>query len=137
MATLTVSMIREAVEKLRNSSFNSPEPIVSNEFEIIYTNCEHCNARYGLADFHDCLGKFDAYRIVNGESTNSVRVRFRKKYSIHSDDGEKMMLQAFNDLNGLNPYERLALENDYRAKMALISSPTEQMLQLEESLWDE
>ena len=131
MATLTVQAIREAVEKLRNSKFNSPEPIVTD-----YTNCGYCGVRYGLMDFHDCLGKFDAYRIVNGVSTNSVRARFRKKYGIHSDEGEKLMLQALNELNGLNPYERMVLDSDYQSKLSFISSPTERELQLEEELWN-
>jgi hypothetical protein len=131
MATLTVQMIREAVEKLRNNSFKSPEPIV---FE--YTDCTECGVRYGLMDFHDCLGKFDAYRIYYGESTNSVRVRFRKKYSIHSDEGMKMIQAAGDELTKLPPDELKKLEQDYRAKMAFISSPTEQLLQLEESLWE-
>lgn len=131
MATLTVQMIREAVEKLRNSPFKSPEPIVTD-----YTNCTICGVRYGLMDFHDCLGKFDAYRIANGVSTNSVRARFRKKYGIHSDEGEKLMLQALDELNSLNPFERMTLDSDYQSKLSFISSPNERELQLEEELWN-
>ena len=70
-----------------------------SELDTSYTNCGYCGVRYGLMDFHDCLGKFDAYRIVNGVSTNSVRARFRKKYGIHSDESEKLMLQAADQLD--------------------------------------
>ena len=122
-------------------AYQSQEPklreVKVGKIGVTFVTCPLCKKPCGIQDLHDCRGLFDALRIAEGASTNSVRLRYRQKHGLTSNQKEELVKTAVQELGNMSTLEYNSIRTAYTSALQAIGNPDEQMLQLEESLWDE